>query len=151
MGALLLSAVACGPKMIEGTDVEETTDTRAIYELLEAYREAIEQRDVPALAAIVSPRYFENASSVARSDDDYGYEALRQKILPLLQDNIKTVQYRIRLTRIEITGDRAFADFEYWLKFLYAEGGHEGWRVKNDFNRLEFEREGEDWKITGGL
>ena len=72
-------------------------------------------------------------------------------IKQLKKIKIKSVQYRIRLTRIEIHGDRAHADFEFWLKFLYSEGGHEGWRVKNDFNRLEFEKEGERWKITGGL
>lgn len=147
--SLLVSA--CGPSHIDGTSVEDTEENRAIYDLVEAYREAIEQRDVDQLAAIVSPRYFENASTTATDKDDYGYETLREKVLPLLQDSIKAVQYRVRLTRIEVNGDRAYADFEYWLKFLYSEGGREGWRTENDFNRLEFVKGPDGWKISGGL
>lgn len=148
-GLSLLTACAAG--QIEGTMIPDTEENRAIYDIVQAYREAIEQRDVKLLSAIVSPRYFENSSSTATDEDDYGYEALRDKVLPLLQDNIKAVQYRIRLTRIEVEGDRATADYEYWLKFLYAEGGREGWRVQNDFNRLEFLKGPDGWKITGGL
>lgn len=149
LGAILVNA--CGPSHIDGTEIPDSDVNRAIYDLVETYRMAIEQRDVTSLAAIVSPRYFENASTTASDQDDYGFEALRDKILPLLQDHIKAVQYRVRLTRIEVDGERAWADFEYWLKFLYSEGGREGWKVENDFNRLEFLRGPDGWKITGGL
>jgi hypothetical protein len=148
---LLVLAGACAANQIDGTTIADTEENRAIYDLVQAYREAIEQRDVHLLASLISPNYFENSSTTATDVDDYGYEALREKVLPLLQDNIKAVQYRIRLTRIEVRGDRASADFEFWLKFLYAEGGREGWRVQNNFNRLEFLRGPDGWKISGGL
>lgn len=147
----LLLAVGCGPSMIDGTDIEDTEANRALFDLIESYRAAMEQRDVDALAVLLSTDYFENASTTATSKDDYGIEALRGKVLHLLDDHVKAIQFRIRLTRIEVSGDRGHADYEYWLKFLYTEGGREGWHVKNDFNRLEFVREGEDWKIAGGL
>ena len=144
-------ALACSPGYIGDTPIEDTPDKRAVFEVVEAYRQAIEHRSVETLAAIVSPQYFENASSTAIQLDDYGYEKLRDVVMPLLQDHIKSVQYRIRMIRLEVEGDRAFADFEYWVKFLYTEGGRDGWRTKNDFNRLEFAREGGAWKIIGGL
>lgn len=149
MGLFLL--VGCGPSMIDGTEIEDNEANRAIYELLEDYRAALENRDVDSIAALLSTDYFENASTTATSEDDYGIEALREKVLPLLDDHVKSVQFRIRVTRIEVSGTRAHADYEYWLKFLYTEGGREGWHVKNDFNRLEFVREGEAWKIAAGL
>jgi len=151
VAALLVLATGCGTTYLEGTEIEDTPDSRAIYDVVEAYRLAVEQRDVTTLMQLISPRYFENASTTAVDSDDYGYEALRERVLPLLQDNIKAVQLRLRLTRIEIRGERAHADYEFWMKFLYAEGGREGWRAKNDFNRLEFVREDDRWKISGGL
>lgn len=149
--AVLALATACAANQIEGTSVPDTEENRAIYDVVEAYRQAIEQRDVKLLSGLISPRYFENSSTTASDEDDYGFEALREKVLPLLQDNIKAVQYSIRLTRIEVEGERAVADFEFWLKFLYSEGGREGWRVENDFNRLEFLKGPDGWKISGGL
>lgn len=149
--AALALATACATGQIDGTSIPDTEDNRAIYDVVEAYREAVEQRDVKLIAALVSPRYFENSSTTASDEDDYGFEALREKVLPLLQDNIKAVQYRIRLTRIEVEGERGHADYEFWLKFLYSEGGREGWRVENDFNRLEFLKGPDGWKISGGL
>jgi len=149
--ALLVLASACAANQIEGTTVEDTEENRAIYDVVQAYVEAIEKRDVDLLASLISPTYFENSSTTASDEDDYGFEALREKVLPLLQDNIKAVQYRVRLTRIEVAGDRASADYEFWLKFLYAEGGREGWRVENDFNRLDFLKGPDGWKISGGL
>lgn len=149
--ASLMLAVACGPSMINGSDIEDNPANREIYEMVETYRVAMEKRDVDTLAAMLSSSYFENASTTATGTDDYGYEALQDTVLPLLRDHIKALQLRIRLTRIEVEGDRAYADYEFWMKFLYADGGQEGWRVKNDFNRLEFVREGDAWKIAGGL
>lgn len=151
LAAMLLAATACGPALIDGTSIEDTPDKREIFDIVESYRQAMEQRDVKALATLVSPRYYENASTGSDDKDDYGYEGLREKVLPLLQDDIKAVQFRIRLTRIEIEGDRAHADYEYWVKFLFSEGGREGWRTKNDFNRLELVKEEGIWKISGGL
>ncbi len=151
MVILAVLAAGCGPKVIDGTGIKDSETNRAIYEVIETYRTALESRDVDAIAALLSTEYFENASTTATSEDDYGIEALREKVLPLLDDHVKAVQFRIRLTRIEVIGARAMADYEYWLKFLYAEGGREGWHVTNEFNRLEFVREGEAWKIAAGL
>ena len=150
IAASLLSA-ACSTAMIPGTKVEDNPENRAVYDVVEAYRQAVEQRDSERLRFLVSQRYYENASSTDTSNDDYGYGELAERVIPKLRDNIKKVQYRILLRKVAIEGDRAFAEFEYFAKYLFSEGGREQWKALNDFNRLDLVREDGSWKIMAGL
>ena len=149
--AIVGFGVGCASTYLPHTEIEDTPDTRAIYDVVVAYQNAMEQRNVDALMGLVSHRYYENSGSTERDDDDYGYEQLRDKVAPLLKENIKAVRYRVILRNIEIDDGRAWADFEYFFNFKYVEGGDEGWAQKNDFNRLEFGQERGRWKIIGGL
>ncbi len=147
----LATLMGCGSTMIPGTRVEDTPSNRAVFNVVEAYRMAIEERDMKRVRNLVSLRYYENASSTDTNDDDYGYTELEGKVIPVLRDNIKKVQYRIKLRKISIHGNRATAEFEYYWKFQYSEGGRENWVARNDFNRLDFVREDGVWKIIAGL
>lgn len=148
----LLAAAACGPKYIADSEVEDTPKNRVIVDLVEKYRVAIEHRDVPALRELVSRRYFSNAGTTAEAGDDYGYEQLEKKVLPMLQENIKSVQYIVNLRKITFPDDtHASAEFEYYYKFFYVEGGKDRWSARNDFARLDFALEDGTWRIVGGL
>lgn len=151
--SFLLAAglVACAPAYIQGTEIEDTPANREIVGMVEAYRKALEERDEVTLLRLISRRYVENGSTTDTSDDDYGYEALTQRVLPKLHDNIKDIQYRVQLRRVAISGDRAFAEFEFVARFLYSEGGRDRWQALNDFNRLDFTLEDGAWKIESGL
>jgi phage gp29-like protein len=137
--------------MIPETQIPNTSENREIVQVVEKYRQAIENRDIKALKSLVSRKYYENASTTSDDSDDYGYAQLEEKILPLLKDNIKNVQYVITLKKIEVKDEKAFADYEYNSKFFYVEGGKEQWSAKNDFNRLEFIKEDGVWRILRGL
>ena len=151
MALAALAGTGCAGTTIPGTEVEDNVDNRAIYEQVLAYRDAMETRDTDKLLAMTSTRYYENGGTTDTEVDDYGYETLRDKVLPRLRENIKAVQYRILLRRVGVDGERAWADYEYFYRFKYVEGGREGWAQKNDFNRLEFIREDGHWKIVAGL
>ena len=43
--ALAVGVVGCAPKKIPGTDINDNDDTRAILDLIEAYRRAYEKED----------------------------------------------------------------------------------------------------------
>ncbi|MEZ4265056.1 MAG: nuclear transport factor 2 family protein [Myxococcota bacterium] len=151
LALLALAAPGCKSAMIENTEIPDNENTRAIYERVMEYRVAMEARDVDAILAMVSRDYYENAGTTDRDSDDYGYDTLRDTVLPKLRTNIKAVQYRVLMRRIEVDKDHATADFEYFYRFKFVEGGHEAWTQKNDFNRLEFVREADRWMIVGGL
>ena len=142
---------ACGGNFIENTEIPDTSENRVVYDRVMAYRQAMEERNVEAVMSMVSRRYYENAATTDRDHDDYGYERLVSGVLPMLRENIKAIQYRVLMREIHIDGDRAWADYEFFCNYKYVEGGSEGWRQLNDFNRLEFIHEDGAWKIASGL
>ena len=73
--------------MIPGTRVEDTAANRAVFNVVEAYRTAIEERDMKRIRNLVSLRYYENASSTDTNDDDYGFSELEKKVC-LLQEKV---------------------------------------------------------------
>ncbi|MCC6621593.1 MAG: hypothetical protein IT385_10090 [Deltaproteobacteria bacterium] len=148
---VVLSAGACGTTMIENTEIPATEENKAIYGRVLEYRRAMEARDADKLIAMVSRRYIENGETTDDPNDDYGYDELRDRVVAQFRDNVLEVQLRILLRRIEVDGDRAHADYEYFYNYKFVEGGVTGWRPKNDFNRLEFVREDGQWMIAGGL
>jgi len=150
ISAVMLAA-GCGASLIPGTQVDDTAANRSVYDVIEGYREGMETQNRDRIAGLISRQYYENSSTTDTTADDYGYEELVQQVLPKLLDNIKHVQYRIQVRRIEVDGNRAIAEYEYFYKFQYAEGGRERWISRNDFNRLDLVFEEGSWKIVAGL
>ena len=149
--ALALLTSACAKGNLPNTKIEDTEETRGVYDRVEQYRAAMEARDVDGVIAMVSPRYYENAGTTDTDKDDYGFQVLHDKVLALLRNNVLAVQYQLLLRDIRVDGDVAIAEYEYFYKFKFVEGGNEGWAQRNDFNRLEFSREGGQWMIVSGL
>ena len=46
ISASLALLAACGARRIPGTDIDDTDDTRAILQVMEKYRSAVEARDI---------------------------------------------------------------------------------------------------------
>ena len=148
---VIQSAAGCIGSTLPMTDIPDTDDTRAIHAKVIAYKEAMEARDIDAIMALVSHRYYENGGTTETDRDDYGYERLRDVVLPRLRQNVKALQYQVIFRRIEVEDDQAFADYEFFSRFLYVEGGREAWDQNNDFNRISFRMEDGEWMIVAGL
>ncbi len=147
----IAATVGCGPALIKGTRVEDTPDNRKIVELVEVYRQAVENRDVETLAKLVSRRYFENAATTAKTEDDYGFEHLLTMVFPVLRDNVKKVSYKAKVDQLSITDNILSVLIEWELNFQYEEGGMEGWSSGKDKSKIDFVKEEGQWKIIGGL
>jgi len=141
----------CATTNIQGTEIPDTEENREVYDRVMDYRKAVETRDSDVLLGMTSRDYFENASTTDNSRDDYGYTELRDTVIPKFRDHVAEVQFRILMRRIEVDGDRANADYEYYYNVRYLEGGVSAWKPRNDFNRLDFVREDGVWRISGGL
>ena len=149
---VVLTLAACSPKYLPNTEVPDTDENRVIVDLVERYRQAIEERDVRALREMVSRNYFSNAGTTADPEDDYGYDQIEQLILPMLKQNIKKVQYGIFVKRVRFESPtRAVAEFEHSFRYLYVVDGRDTWQAKVDFARLQFGLEDGVWRIVGGL
>lgn len=148
--ALLLSG--CGPGYLDaGKKVPATDENREIYNVLVAYHRAIEDRDVEALRKLISKRYYENGGTTDTDKDDYGIDKLGADVLPKLRENVKRVQFRIKLLHIEVDGENAVAQYEYFGRALLTEGGRESYKMWNDFAQMKLLREDGAWKIAEGL
>jgi hypothetical protein len=145
------AAGGCINSKLPMTDIPDNENTRAIHAKVVAYKEAMEARDVEAIMALVSHRYYENGGTTETDRDDYGYEQLRDVVLPRLRQNVKALQYQVIFRRIEVEENQAFADYEFFSRYLYVEGGREAWDQDNDFNRLTFRMEDGEWMIVAGL
>jgi len=147
---ITIGAAGCGTKNIKHTDVRDTAFNREIVEVVERYRKALETRDVDALKAMTSKRYYENASTTDTDNDDYGYDTVIEKIFPMLSENVQRIFYQVRIKKIKRSGARTLVDVEYVLRFRYTDGVESHWGMQNDINQLEFVLEDNVWRIRTG-
>ncbi len=147
--ALACLALACSPRRIPGTEINETPDTRAIADLIEAYRVAVEARNVPAIMAMVAPSYYDTAGTPDPSDDvdRAGLEKRLTQDFP----NLETVRLGITLRRIDVQGDGALAEvfFDSWYRVKTPNGVVP--RRDSDVHRMKLQRIDKRWLFTSGL
>ena len=77
--AMMVTALGCGGRQraISGTRIADTSANRELIDIIEAYRQAVERGDAPALMLMASNRYWEDSGTPTGSDD-YGIDGLRQ-------------------------------------------------------------------------
>jgi hypothetical protein len=132
-----------------GTTILRTDQNRKIIETIEQYRRRLIERNVEGLLVLASDRYFED-SGTPRSDDDYGYEGLKQVLTTKLQ-RVKSLRYDIEYRNIKTYGDRAevevFLDGSFELAAEYGDR----YRRVNDYHRFVLTEHDEKWKFLSGM
>jgi hypothetical protein len=151
VGAASMGLASCAHQdFFPGTTIVRSEENRRIIEVIEQYRRRLIERNVAGLLALASPRYFED-SGTPRSDDDYGYEGLKQVLTTKLQ-RIKSLRYDIEYRSIRRTGSAAevevFIDGSFEL--ASAESGDRYRRV-NDYHRFVLDQENDKWKLISGM
>lgn len=142
---------ACGPGYLDvAQKVPATAENKAVYEVLKAYHQAVEERDIEALKSLISPQFHENGGTTDDPSDDYGYDKLISRLV-MLRDNVKKLHLQIQLREIEIKGDDAAAEVHFVGTALLTEGGVDNYRTWDDVNRLKMKREDGQWHIISGL
>ena len=147
---LVVCSVGCAHTVIPQTEVEDTPENREIVGLVEAYRQALETKDLDALMELVSPRYYEDNGTVD-SSDDYDYAGLKEG----LKEDFKrtqTIKVELRVEAVEVDDDNAFAEIYYDVRAQNEYPSGLRWQTGNDRSRLSFERDDEGrWWIIRGL
>jgi hypothetical protein len=148
--ALAVLALACSPRRIPGTQIRDTPDTRAIYDAIAAYRDAMQKRDPAAVLALVAPDYFDNGGTADPADDVD--RAMLEQRLPADLSKLDTLRLDLTLRRIEVKGDRAEAEvfFDAWYRVKTPSGGVVP-RRDSDVHRMHLRRIEGAWKFTSGL
>jgi hypothetical protein len=149
----LLAAVAllaaCGPRLIPGTEIQSNADTRAIYDVVMKYREALEKRDVQAIAALVAPAYYDTAGTPDPADD-LDKPRLEASLARELgkTDSVKA-EFTVR--RIEVNGDEADAEIFYDTFYRVKTANTAIPHRDSDLQRLKLRRIDKQWLFVSGL
>ncbi|MEE8409141.1 MAG: hypothetical protein V3T05_06025, partial [Myxococcota bacterium] len=140
----------CAHTFIEGTQIKDTEDSRALLAVLDIVRAAMEARDPEAILAVVSKDYFEDSGTLDAADD-YGYQELSTKILPESLAATKEIHVTFQIYEIVVADDRAHADIRYASRTHIMLPAGPLWDTHREFNRVEFAREDGAWRIVSGL
>ncbi len=153
-GAVLTAGVltGCGPGYLDvDKHVRATDENKQVFQVWKTYHDAIENKDVEAIKALVSVHYYENGGTTDDQSDDYGYDKLIQQRLPMLRDNIKNVNLKLKLLDIQVAGNNATIEFFYDGHALLTEGGVDRSKQYQERSAMRLEREAGAWKIVAGL
>jgi hypothetical protein len=151
--ALLLSLSAVWASgcvhFFPGTEIPDNADTRAIKDVMEKYRVAMERKDVGTIIALCSEQYRDDGGTI-QTDDDLDYPTLRE-VLPKRLSKVQNANLYMELKRIDIEGDAAVATYSYvWRYRLPAYHGDKA-QSDSDIMQMSFKRVGPQWKIIRGL
>lgn len=149
VGALAPGACA-HPDFFPGTTILKNEENEKIVDTVAQYRLRLTERNVEGLLVMASERYRED-SGTPRSDDDYGYEGLRQ-VLKTRLNRVKSIWYEIEMRDIHVEGQRADVDVFLNGSFEIASAkAGDRYRRVNDYHRFVLEKEGEKWKFVSGM
>lgn len=154
---LVLAVVLCGAigpgcahrEYFPGTTILKTEQNREVIEVIEQYRRRLIERNIEGMLVLASDKYFED-SGTPRSDDDYGYEGLKEVLMRKLQ-RVKSLRFDIEYNSVKIAGSRA--EIEVFLdgSFELAAESGDRYRRVNDYHRFVLDRSGERWKFLSGM
>jgi len=132
-----------------GTTILRTEQNRKIIETVEQYRRRLLERNIEGLLVLASDKYFED-SGTPRSDDDYGYEGLKQVLTTKLQ-RVKSLRYDIEYRNIRVSGDTAEVEVFLDGSFELAAESGDRYRRVNDYHRFVLEQENDKWRFVRGM
>jgi hypothetical protein len=145
-GALCL---ACAPRTLPGTDINDTPETRAIATLLETYRQAMERRDAKAVLELAAPGYFDN-SGTPEPTDDVNRDGLATRLEELSSITDLRLELTLRNVEFPAAGQaRAEVYFDQFYKVATPNGPVA--RRDSDVHRMTFKKEGKVWRFMSGL
>ncbi|MFZ5445295.1 MAG: DUF4440 domain-containing protein [Myxococcota bacterium] len=148
---LVLGLTGCAPRKIPGTDLDDTTDTRAVIDVLQKYREAVEKKNVDAITRLADESFRDDGGS-SSPDDDLDYASLAPKLSARLS-KVTDLHLDVTIRRVEFDSDAKVArvTYSYQLSFRLPEYSSRA-QSESDIKQMMLKRVGEqDWKITSGI
>ncbi len=144
-----LAAAGCSPRRIPGTDIRSTADTRAVYDVVQAYRQAMEKKDASAVLALVAPNYYDTAGTPEPGDDLD--RARLETSLPQTLASAESVKLDLTIRKIEVAGEDAAAEVFYDTFYQVKTPTTTIPRRDSDVHRIRLHKAEGVWKIVGGL
>lgn len=144
-------AVGCSPKKIPGTDLDDSDDTRAILDVMEKYRVALEKRDAQSIIGLADESFKDDGGS-ANPDDDYNYHDLYTK-LPETLKKLGDIRLEFNVRKIELSEDSQSARATYTYTASYNMPGLQSKKQSDtEIKQMIFKKaDNNTWKIVSGV
>lgn len=156
--ALLVSA--CGPKNIQGTDIPDNEENRAVLNVFKEYTEAVQSKDVDKILATVSEEYYDT-NGTEKGEDDVDYKALKAFLQTEDFKKILEIDLIFIVKELSVSGDSAKLLFYYETRFKQEDTEqkkrsllnqtNEKWTKMSDVNLMVFKKVDGKWKIIAGV
>lgn len=153
---LLLLAVAaiglgCVPRKIPGTEIDDTDDTRAVLDVMEKFRVAVEQKDAQTIINLADESFRDDGGS-ANPDDDLTYQDLYTK-LPARFRRLDDVRLELNVRKVEFTQDQANARATYTYTTTFKLPGLTSrTQSETEIKQMILKRiDKKTWKIVSGV
>ena len=140
---------ACAASRIPNTEVPDTKENRAVYEVIRQYGEALRKKDAAAILALVAPDYLDGSGTPDPSDD-----VTRQTLEKFLANDlgkVEAVMIEMGVKKIEVTGDEARAEVFYDAAYRVVTPAGPVPKRPSDIYQMRFKKLAGAWKITSGL
>lgn len=150
--SLLVAVVvlsACAHHMIPGTDIEDTSDDRAILQVMEEYKSALEARDAKGILRLLAPDFHDNAGTPDDPDDDLTPQNIATK-LPERLARVESLSVSINVRKITVDHDVAEAIYRFSSSYRMPKLTSKP-QNDSDLERMTFRRVDGQWKITSGI
>ena len=151
VAVLTLGLMGCAPRKIPGTELDDTSETRALIDVIQKYRTAVEARNTDALVQLAD-KSFRDDGGTSTPDDDLDYATLAQK-LSARMSKVTDLKLDVTVRRIEFDSDQknARVTYSYQLSFKMPEYSGRA-QSESDIKQMLLKRVGdEEWKITSGI
>ena len=143
-----LALAACAPRLIPGTDIVDNQESRAILDVMQQYRAALEGRNANKILELASEQYKDN-SGTADPADDLDYATLR-RVLPQRMEKLEDVSVDMNVRKITV--DRDVANVIYYFNIRYRMPKYTGKpQSEGDLQQMWLKKVGGQWKIVSGL
>ncbi len=151
LALLAFAFSACTPKKIPGTDLDDTSETRAVIDVMQKYRSAVEKKDAAGLVRMADES-FRDDGGTSSPDDDLEYGTLAAKLAARMA-KVSDLKLDVTVRRIEFDSDTKVArvTYSYQLSFKLPDYSSRT-QSENDIKQMLLKRVGEqEWKITSGI
>lgn len=147
----VLSLAGCAPKLIPGTEIEDSDEARQVIDLMAAYTGAVETRNVDRILGMVSDGFFET-SGTSEGEDDFDKAGLEEK-LKSWSATTKAVRTRLQVKKIALEGENARVAYFFDISYQVPDGpeGKLIWKNDSDSKEMALRLESGVWKIVSGI
>jgi hypothetical protein len=144
--AIALVTAACAPRLIPGTEIEDTDDNQRILNVVEQYRRSAESRNAEAMSALISSGFYDD-SGTPDTSDDLDSSGLKTRLTKEWKERVKTIRLDLQVKKIFVDGETARVRYFYTLRYQIGDS----WKQDIDTKEMLLRREGGAWKIMSGV